>query len=443
MPLPPPLSDPNAPPKYQNVVGQIMDANAERARQQEEDRQRKIADDAARQKEQAAAAARAASDQTMQENTAKRALLPGTMRVDALQWAAHPAYRAKAFSQVPGEVPSHFVDAYGDVAGNLADEWNKAQREVTGDQTIGIPAEIGGMQRAGATVDKSGNTQFHYQAEKPAAVPADIRSELIRLHAWKDGMTPEEAAEARDNAYMSSGMIPEKYMKQATTLIGQIQRHPVLAPFAKQKEAYETMKSGFENPQSGGFGDMAMIEGFQRIVNPGAVVRQQTMNQMLQAAGLGQYGSWDFLKNKLMNGDKLSPQVRQKLMSLAEDQFQTAHNTAARELYAKQRLAQRFGIPNPEEFVNSILNIVANDEQPGTPGTPFVATPQAAPNATAPARPNTGQGRAQTDAARNAQPAPQPVPRASPQKIQLATQALNDPSATEAEKAAARRILGQ
>lgn len=283
-------------------------------------------------------------------------------KADVGEWLQNPSYQ-KPFNEAPPEVREHFsMGTYGPAAPAARAAWD-AELERRG------AIQHNPQQGETITVHPSGEVSRQIQAVPAPGVPSDIRSELIRLKAWRDGMTPEEASEARDDAYLKNGMIPERYQKQATTLAAQLVHHPILAPFAKQKEAYDTMKSGFENPQAGGFGDMAMIEGFQRIVNPGAVVRQQTMNQMLQAAGLGQYASWDFLRNKIAQGDKLSPEARTRLMNLAEQTFTHAKQTAARELQAKQRYARMLGIPNAEAFVNNVLDYVAQQNEGEAPAT--------------------------------------------------------------------------
>lgn len=339
-------------------------------------------------------------------------------------WATDPNTAGKGFNQLDPYTQQRIITEHPGVT-NAPALFNEAQAAASGNPNVGVDAprgshvtskqipgldvisqpggnmqlrqklaSIGGKAEPDATDDELMTALADRQEELRQAeinkVPSDLKSELGRLNAWKDGMTLDQAQQARDEAYMKSGVIPERYQKPAETLAAQIVKHPILAPFAKQKEAYDTMKSGFENPQAGGFGDMAMIEGFQRIVNPGAVVRQQTMNQMLAAAGLSQYGSWEFLKNKLSQGDKLSPEARTRLMNLAEETFKKAQGTAARELAAKQRYARSLGIPQPEQFVNNVLDYVAQSGEPA-PAAPAPAGTAPAPTAGVPAGPKVGE----------------------------------------------------
>lgn len=323
--------------------------------------------------------------QTQDQNAALQRTMAGDMAITSQD----PAYKGKRFADVTAADPYYLPslrDRYGvDALGVAQKTWDSNVPQV--DRVLRAQATKHGYKFAPDATDDEIRTGLADQIQqeqqaKASQPPADIKSELVRLGKWRDGMTLEDAQNARDQGYLETGRIPEKYMKSATTLMGQIQHDPILAPFAKVKEAYDVMKSGINNPESGGYGDMALIEGFQRIVNPGASVRQQTMNNMLHSAGLGQYGDWDFLRNKIMQGDKLSPAARQRLIELADSTFQQAQRVASRQLAGKRNIARALGVPPEmtESLVNSALTYVANDEgepaQGQQPGQPAGAKPQ-------------------------------------------------------------------
>ncbi len=285
------------------------------------------------------------------------------------------AYPGVPFRQLPAEQQQSYTDRYKPVAGQIAPAWDAAQTARTG----AIPGlEHPEKYQKHISIAPTGEASTTlYQKPDPIEqpIPAKIRSELMHAGKYRADMTPDEASGEYEQMQTDQGVIPEHLRPFAEKLASQLVRHPILAPFAKQKEAYDTMKSGFEHPESGGFGDMAMIEGFQRIVNPGAVVRQQTMNQMLAAAGLDKYGSWDFFKNKIAQGDKLGPDARKRLMDLAEQTFAHAKTTASRELESKRRYAASMGIPNPNAFVDNILDYIAQTGEAETTATQKPATP--------------------------------------------------------------------
>lgn len=358
--------------------------------------------------------ARAQAEADRQAAANKNLIDAHTASSEFSQWATDPSTAGKGFNQLDPYSQSDITSKYPGIAHDIPGLFNEAQAAATGNPNVGVVApagaqvsskqipgldvtsqpggsrqlrsklaSIGGRIDPGDTDEdllaKIADRQETLRQAEINKVPSDLKSELGRLNAWKDGMTLDQAQQARDEAYMKSGVIPERYQKPAEALAAQITKHPILAPFAKQKEAYDTLKSGFDNPQAGGFGDMAMIEGFQRIVNPGAVVRQGTMDNMQSAAGWLQQVDPSFQWSKATTGNKLSPEARQRLMSLAESAFTKSQNTAAHELAGKQRYAKALGIPNPEAFVNNVLDYVAQStpSAPAAPAAPAATTPGA------------------------------------------------------------------
>jgi hypothetical protein len=355
-------------------------AQEEALRQQNVDADNARADQALKLQQDAAQRAQSAQQQTTQQEQAKR--LPSVMAADALQWDA-PDVAGKPWAQLPPYAKQHFTDAYGEAGDAIPQTWNRAQTAATG-QIVGTPTlpalqEGEHMQvndKDGVTMTKGGPA-----FEKPLLIPSRVRQDLINMNKWRDGMTMEDAGNALEQGYLESGRIPDRYQPAATKLMGQIQRNPILAPFAKQREAFETMKSGIDHPEAGGFSDMALIEGFQRIVNPGVAVRQGTMDNMMHAAGWLQQIDPSFQWDKAHTGDKLNPQARKRLMDLATNEYTKAQRTANRELASKRNLARMLGIPPnmTDTFVNSVLTYVANegDEQPSAAATS--AAPAAQP----------------------------------------------------------------
>lgn len=353
-----------------------------------------------------------ASRQAKLDAANQRTASAGTMASDAAQWAVAPEYAGQSFAQAPAEAKQHFMSAYPELSATAPQAWNTAQRNVSGNPHIGLenlqPGEVAAVDVNGDRIqvgrpapDKginSARTRYSQaglsglpadatvedyndaiaqkrQADAEAkanSVPNTTKQELIRMKAWKNGMTAEDAGPALDAAYIASGQIPDKYRPAAVSISTQILHDPVLSVFAKRQDAFDTMKSGMENP--GGFGDMAMIEGYQRIVNPGAIVRQGTMDNMKNAVGWLNKILPSQLVNRAIRGDSLTQEGRQILMKIAEDEFKKKRQEVDLQFQGKADQARSYGIPSPDNFVRSVLRTAAHavpDQQP----TSTTATP--------------------------------------------------------------------
>lgn len=280
---------------------------------------------------------------------------------------------AAPFAQAAPEARQHVIDAYGPQG---IQDWNDMAKQVTG-LTPETGAQIAQARAHAAKAGMKGAATANLQdaldfvATAPQPPSAHVREAAVNMGVYKEGDSEEALMKKMEDKQLQTGEIPERLRPTADKMAAGIVHDPILGPYAKQKAAYDTMKSGLEDSE-GGFSDMALIEGFQRIVNPGAVVRQATMNNMLHAAGLGQYGSWDFLVNKLQSGDKLSAENRQKLMRLADTEYTKATKSANRALAGLRTRARMEGIENPE-FVNNLVTYVGtspDEAQPAAAATP-------------------------------------------------------------------------
>jgi hypothetical protein len=292
------------------------------------------------------------------------------MRGDINAWMGNPAYRT-SYANAPQEFRQHLIDAYGAAAAEAPSDVNTAARAATGNPQIGLEGLPTGEE---ATVKMDDGVTARINSQKP---PAEMIEEGSSKGVYREGMNAQQLQDAISQYNTSQGVIPKEEQPAAARIAARVKSDPILGPFAKQKAAFDTMTSGMQDPQGHGFDDMALIEGFQRIVNPGAIVRQATMNNMLHAAGLGQYGSWDFLVNKIQNGDKLSPEVRQRLYALAQTEYTKATRAANAQLAGLRTQARMFGIPNPDNFINSVVTYVGNDTDEGSQvADPNAAAPQ-------------------------------------------------------------------
>jgi len=93
---------------------------------------------------------------------------------------------------------------------------------------------------------------------------------------------------------------------------------------------YETVKSGYERVRQSaalqtGAGDMGLIYGYMKMLDPGSVVRE---SEFATAAQAGSYGEQiQGLVSRVINGERLPESVRQEFVQLAEGIYsETASN---------------------------------------------------------------------------------------------------------------------
>jgi hypothetical protein len=93
---------------------------------------------------------------------------------------------------------------------------------------------------------------------------------------------------------------------------------------------YETVKSGYERVRQSaalqtGAGDMGLIYGYMKMLDPGSVVRE---SEFATAAQAGSYGEQiQGLVSRVINGERLPESVRQEFVQLAEGIYsETAGN---------------------------------------------------------------------------------------------------------------------
>lgn len=100
----------------------------------------------------------------LENQAAQHQILGQTAAADAARWANSPAYAGKDFQHLPTEARQHFVDAYGPIANQIPGVVNSAQRSVTGNPDIGIPAAPAGSIES-RTVGPDGQMHRSYQVD--------------------------------------------------------------------------------------------------------------------------------------------------------------------------------------------------------------------------------------------------------------------------------------
>lgn len=120
-------------------------------------------------------------------------------------------------------------------------------------------------------------------------------------------------------------------------------------------KTYETVKGGYERVRQSaalqtGAGDMGLIYGYMKMLDPGSVVRE---TEFAMAAQAGSYGEQiQGLVSRLVNGERLPESVRQQFVDAADGIYQdTAANLSGINDQFTQR-ASAYGV-EPSSFLRT------------------------------------------------------------------------------------------
>jgi hypothetical protein len=232
----------------------------------------------------------------------------------------------------------------------------------------------------GAQQGKMADTMFAQQAEEKAAEAE--RGNVTRSWLEQQGFTdlvPLVDAGQADIAYGEALKRMQPQAPQAPikvgageTLLDPVTMQPVYqgAPdvqdqFGNEKDLYaqyaaadpvkiyETVKGGYERVRQSaalqsGAGDMGLIYGYMKMLDPGSVVRE---SEFAMAAQAGSYGEQiQGLVSRLVNGERLPETVRQQFVQAADGIYsETAANLGNINDQFSTR-AQNYGV-DPTMFV--------------------------------------------------------------------------------------------
>ena len=173
-------------------------------------------------------------------------------------------------------------------------------------------------------------------AKKTNAEIAKIEQELLAMQNNPSGITAKDRFDQE-----------EKLRKEYTS------RN---ATFSAVEQAYSSVKSAANSPNAAGVADLAMINGYQRMIDPGGIVREGDVSLLQQTAG-----KWEYLKNlaaKWTEGQMLTPKQRADILEIsgrinAAAQKQKANNKAGISRVADSYGLDKKNIFSPEETVSA------------------------------------------------------------------------------------------
>ena len=106
---------------------------------------------------------------------------------------------------------------------------------------------------------------------------------------------------------------------QAMQLANSLKAHPAYADMADIATGWQGVQTGLS--QKNGFGDIVAINAIQRMVDPGATVREGDVALLQSASALVDRVLSDYPLAKLKTGDKLPQAVRDRLRAVAEQLY--------------------------------------------------------------------------------------------------------------------------
>lgn len=159
---------------------------------------------------------------------------------------------------------------------------------------------------------------------------AETEQILLNLEAIRSGTLPPEKAFEQE----------EKLRKE----------------FQTRTKTYQEVASTFANLQSSakmgsGPGDIALITGFMKMLDPGSVVRETEFATARDTAGL--YGNLQNLLEKAQNGQFLSPKQRQEYVSLSKQYYDSAQQKAAKDKAALGTVVKNYKL-NPDNVFGGV-----------------------------------------------------------------------------------------
>lgn len=161
--------------------------------------------------------------------------------------------------------------------------------------------------------------------------------------------------------------------KDEHQLRGELSQQPTVKNFSEVKSGFQRMTEGKEinDSKGSGAGDLAIVYGYMKMLDPTSVVREGEFATAEKTAGIPQQIVGMY--NKVLNGQRLAPDVREEFMKMAGGLYQRnfADVTKIQDQY--RELAKRNKL-NPE---NVILDLgMAAKPQQGAPLPRFNPAPQ-------------------------------------------------------------------
>jgi len=147
----------------------------------------------------------------------------------------------------------------------------------------------------------------------------------------------------------TGGIPPEKKFEQEEKIRGE---------YTKRVSNYNEMRQTYANIQASasdesGAGDVALVTGFMKMLDPGSVVRESEFATARDTSGL--YGSLVSLSSKVKNGQFLTPQQRKDFASLAGKYMEASQGYEGKVRKDLTNVVESYGL-SPTNVFGTIAN---------------------------------------------------------------------------------------
>lgn len=200
--------------------------------------------------------------------------------------------------------------------------------------------------------------------EKQAAIDADITNYGRKMGAGADAQA-RAAARYREPKPTGPGGLSSGQLTSAKQFQDDYYRDS--KTYVTVRNAYQQVAGAAQNPDAAG--DLSLIFGYMKMLDPNSVVRETEFANAQNAAGVPDQVR--NLYNRAISGERLNPNQRQQFVGQATRLMQSAHNNQQKVRKTYGTRAEKFGI-DP--------TMVLDEDEP----MPGADAPTAAPDSGAP-----------------------------------------------------------
>ena len=228
----------------------------------------------------------------------------------------------------------------------------------------------------------------------PAKLGADLNLTNAQIEAAKAARRASDAAAAKSGAdavraraeadQLSAGVIPADKRPEAESKFRR--------EYSDQTKGYQEVKSAYSRvlaSEDSAVGDLSLIFGYMKMLDPGSVVREGEFATAQNAAGVPE--RIQNIYNRVVSGQRLSPSQRSSFKGQAGKLYETAQTQEGQVRQGIERIAKGYGLNTSNIFYQATETPPKGGEPsaaipgaPVKPGQVAPAVPRAAPTAASP-----------------------------------------------------------
>lgn len=162
----------------------------------------------------------------------------------------------------------------------------------------------------------------------------------------------------------AGGVDPEKKFEQESKIRGEYQKR--VANYNELIQTYDRIKSSAGD--TSGAGDVALVTGFMKMLDPGSVVRESEFATARDTAGL--YGTLESVLTKVKNGQFLTPQQRKDFAELSSKYMDASRGYEQKVRKDLEKVVNSYNLS-----YDNVFGVTGESQPKGTP-VAKPATPQ-------------------------------------------------------------------